>query len=40
MFSTGPEFMSSPNARDLVVEGNPCHEEALEVAKMAGGDFT
>ncbi len=35
----GPEFLSSPNARDLVLEGNPCHEEALEVAKMAGADF-
>lgn len=35
----GPEFLSSPNARDLILEGNPCHEEALEVAKMAGVDF-
>ncbi|MDI7247194.1 MAG: nickel-dependent lactate racemase [Bacillota bacterium] len=35
----GPEFLSSPNARDLVLDGNPCHEEALEVAKMAGADF-
>ncbi|MGE5593135.1 MAG: nickel-dependent lactate racemase [Betaproteobacteria bacterium] len=35
----GPEFLSSPNARDLVLEGNPCHEESLEVAKMAGVDF-
>ncbi|MEW5867103.1 MAG: lactate racemase domain-containing protein, partial [Bacillota bacterium] len=35
----GPEFLSSPNARDLALEGNPCHEEALEVAKMAGVDF-
>lgn len=35
----GPEFLSSPSARDLVLEGNPCHEEALEVAKMAGADF-
>lgn len=35
----GPGFLSSPNARDLVLEGNPCHEESLEVAKMAGVDF-
>lgn len=35
----GPEFLSSPCAQDLVLEGNPCHEEALEVAKMAGADF-
>ncbi|NLG78291.1 MAG: nickel-dependent lactate racemase [Firmicutes bacterium] len=35
----GPSFLSSPNARDLVLDGNPCHEESLEVAKMAGADF-
>ncbi len=35
----GPEFLSSPNSLDLVLEGNPCHEESLEVAKMAGVDF-
>ncbi|NLS45242.1 MAG: nickel-dependent lactate racemase [Firmicutes bacterium] len=35
----GPEFMASPNSADLILEGNPCHEEALEVAKMAGADF-
>ncbi|MGE5572619.1 MAG: nickel-dependent lactate racemase [Bacteroidota bacterium] len=35
----GPEFLSSESARDLVLEGNPCHEEALEVARMAGVDF-
>jgi nickel-dependent lactate racemase len=35
----GPEFLSSPNSADLVLEGNPCHEESLEVAKMAGVDF-
>ncbi|MCR4401606.1 MAG: nickel-dependent lactate racemase [Firmicutes bacterium] len=35
----GPAFLSSPNARDLVLEGNPCHEESLEVARMAGVDF-
>jgi hypothetical protein len=35
----GAEMLASPNARDLVLEGNPCHEEALEVALMAGVDF-
>ena len=32
-------MLASPNARDLVLEENPCHEEALEVALMAGVDF-
>ena len=35
----GAKFLSSPNARDLVLAGNPCHEEATEVARMAGVDF-
>lgn len=35
----GPEFLSSPRARDLSLEGNPCHEDALEAARMAGADF-
>ncbi len=35
----GAEMLASPNARDLVLEENPCHEEALEVALMAGVDF-
>lgn len=35
----GPELMSHPNARDLVLEGNPVHEESLSVAKLAGVDF-
>ena len=35
----GPAFLDSPNARDLVLEGNPVHEEALEVAEAAGVDF-
>ncbi|MBE0604365.1 MAG: DUF2088 domain-containing protein, partial [Deltaproteobacteria bacterium] len=32
-------FLSSPKTANLVLEGNPCHEEALEVARMAGVDF-
>ncbi|NLG83886.1 MAG: nickel-dependent lactate racemase [Firmicutes bacterium] len=35
----GAEMLSSPQARDLVLEGNPCHEEALEIARMAGADY-
>jgi nickel-dependent lactate racemase len=35
---SGP-VLASPNARDLVMEGNPVHDEALRVAKMAGCDM-
>ncbi|QTL99445.1 nickel-dependent lactate racemase [Iocasia frigidifontis] len=35
----GAEILSSPKARDLFLDGNPCHEEALEVAQKAGVDF-
>ncbi len=35
----GPELMAHPAARDLNLEGNPVHEESLEVAKRAGVDF-
>lgn len=35
----GAQLLSSPQAADLVLEGNPVHEEALRVAKMAGCDF-
>ncbi len=34
------EFLDSPKATNLVLEGNPCHEESLEVARRAGVDFT
>jgi hypothetical protein len=33
------EFLDSPRATNLVLDGNPCHEEALEIARMAGVDF-
>jgi nickel-dependent lactate racemase len=36
----GPDFLESPLADNLILEGNPCHEEALEVAKTVGVDFT
>jgi nickel-dependent lactate racemase len=35
---SGP-VLASPKAADLVLEGNPVHEEALRVAKMAGCDM-
>ena len=35
----GPQFLSSPKATNLVLEGNPCHEESLEIARKTGVDF-
>jgi lactate racemase len=35
----GPDFLENPNATNLVLQGNPCHEEALEVAGTVGVDF-
>ena len=35
----GPEFLEDPRADNLILEGNPCHEEALEVAQKVGVDF-
>jgi len=35
----GPVFLEDPNATNLVLEGNPCHEEAVEVAETVGVDF-
>jgi len=35
----GPNYLEDPNATNLILEGNPCHEEALEVAKIVGVDF-
>jgi len=35
----GVEFLEHPNATNLILDGNPCHEEALEVAKTVGVDF-
>jgi hypothetical protein len=36
----GPEFLESPYATNLVLDKNPCHQEALEVARMIGVDFS
>jgi len=33
------EFLEHPNATNLILEGNPCHSEALEVAETVGVDF-
>ena len=35
----GPALMAHPNTRDLLLRGNPVHEESLAVAKLAGADF-
>jgi nickel-dependent lactate racemase len=35
----GPLYLEDPNATNLILEGNPCHEEALEVAQTVGVDF-
>lgn len=32
-------ILNEKSATSLVIEGNPCHEEALRIAKMAGVDF-
>jgi nickel-dependent lactate racemase len=36
----GPEFMDSPLATNLVLEGNPCHDFALKVARKVRVDFS
>ncbi len=35
----GPELLENPKARAGVLDGNPCHQEALAVARAAGTDF-
>ena len=35
----GGPILSSPRARDMILDGNPVHEEATRVAKMAGCDI-
>lgn len=35
----GGRLLNAPQATDLVLEGNPLHEEASEVAQKAGCDF-
>jgi len=33
------QVLEDPNATNLILDGNPCHEEALEVAQTVGIDF-
>ncbi|MCF8038038.1 MAG: nickel-dependent lactate racemase [Desulfohalobiaceae bacterium] len=33
------DFLEHPRATNLILDGNPCHEEALEVARTVGVDF-
>ncbi len=35
----GPAILEHLNAREGVIDGNPFHEEVLEIARMAGMDF-
>jgi lactate racemase len=35
----GVDFLEHPNATNLILDGNPCHEESLEVALTVGVDF-
>ena len=32
-------MLASPKSNDLIIDGNPCHQEALEIAKKAGADY-
>jgi nickel-dependent lactate racemase len=34
-----PQFLEDPCATNLVLDGNPCHREATEVAERVGADF-
>jgi nickel-dependent lactate racemase len=34
-----PQFLENPCAASLILEGNPCHQEAMEVAERVGTDF-
>ncbi|MBU2055027.1 MAG: nickel-dependent lactate racemase [Proteobacteria bacterium] len=34
-----PAFLESPLATNLVLEGNPCHEESLAISRTVGVDF-
>jgi len=36
----GYRFLADPRATNGVLAGNPCHEEALSIARLAGVDFS
>jgi len=35
----GAPMLASPKSSDLIIDDNPCHQEALEIAKKAGADY-
>ena len=35
----GVEYLEHPKADNLILDGNPCHEEAVDVARTVGIDF-
>ena len=35
----GAPMLASSKASDLIIDGNPCHQEALEISKKAGADY-
>lgn len=35
----GVEYLENPNADNLILDNNPCHGEAIEVAQTVGVDF-
>ncbi|MDP2971137.1 MAG: lactate racemase domain-containing protein, partial [Deltaproteobacteria bacterium] len=35
----GVDYLENPNADNLILQGNPCHEEAIEVARTVGVDL-
>jgi nickel-dependent lactate racemase len=34
------DFLASPSAANAILKGNPCHEEALSIARLAGVDYS
>jgi len=36
----GPELMGDPRSAEGIIDGNPFHQQSLEVAQKAGVDFT
>jgi lactate racemase len=36
----GYDFLKNPKAANAILEGNPCHDEALSVARLAGVDYS
>jgi lactate racemase len=36
----GYDFLSNPRAANAILEGNPCHEESVSIARIAGVDHS